>query len=156
MSVAEPVDYLALALEEARLAAQADEVPVGAIVVHQGRVVGRGRNRREELQSPTSHAEIHAIEEAARTLGSWRLENCELYVTLEPCPMCAGAIVNARLPRVVYGAPDPKAGACHTLFSITHDQRLNHRVDVTANVLEEECAELLRSFFRVQRALGKK
>lgn len=147
-----------LAIEQALAARALDEVPIGAVIIHDptGHVVGAGHNRREIDNDPTAHAEILAIRAAGAKLGHWRLLDCTLYVTLEPCPMCAGAIVNARLPRVVYGAPDPKAGACHTLFSITHDQRLNHRVDVTANVLEEECAELLRSFFRVQRALGKK
>lgn len=147
-----------LAIEQALAARALDEVPIGAVIIHDptGHVVGAGHNRREIDNDPTAHAEILAIRAAGAKLGHWRLLDCTLYVTLEPCPMCAGAIVNARLPRLVYGAPDPKAGACHTLFSITHDQRLNHRVDVTANVLEEECAELLRSFFRVQRALGKK
>jgi tRNA(adenine34) deaminase len=147
-----------LALAQAAAARALSEVPIGCVIVHDptGRVVGAGYNRRETDNDPTAHAEILAIRAAGQALGHWRLLDCTLYVTLEPCPMCAGAIVNARLPRVVYGAPDPKAGACHTLYSITHDQRLNHRVAVTAGVMEEACAELLRDFFRAQRALGKK
>lgn len=147
-----------LAIAQAHAAAALDEVPIGCVILHgpTARVIGAGHNRRETDHDPTAHAEILAIRAAGQALGHWRLLDCTLYVTLEPCPMCAGAIVNARIPRVVYGAPDPKAGACHSLYTITHDQRLNHRVDVTPNILEDDCAELLRSFFRTQRALGKK
>jgi tRNA(adenine34) deaminase len=146
------------ALDLARSAAGAGEVPIGAVVVHDptGRVVGRGSNRRLLDHDPTAHAEILAMREAGRSLGHWRLLDCTLYVTLEPCPMCAGAIVNARLPRLVYGCDDPKAGAVRTLYKLCEDPRLNHRVEVTAGVLAEECAEVLRQFFRAQRAMGKK
>jgi tRNA(adenine34) deaminase len=148
--------FMQLAITEARLAETADEVPIGCVIVHSGAVIAAGHNRRETLQDPTAHAEIVALRLAANVLGSWRLEECTLYVTLEPCPMCAGAIVQARVPRVVYGAADPKAGACHTLYEITSDPRLNHRCEVTAGVLAEECAELLSKFFQQKRALGKK
>ncbi|MDQ3439023.1 MAG: nucleoside deaminase, partial [Planctomycetota bacterium] len=121
-----------------------------------GRVVGRGHNVRETARDATAHAEIIAIRQACAEMGSWRLIDCTLFVTLEPCPMCAGAIVNARIPRLVYGCDDPKAGAVRTLYQLCEDARLNHRVDVTSGVLSDDCAELLRSFFRAQRALGKK
>ena len=146
------------AIVEAQAAMAADEVPIGAVVVHEpsGRVIGRGHNRRERDADPTAHAEIVAMRQAARELGHWRLLDCVLVVTLEPCPMCAGAAVNARIPRLIYGCPDPKAGAVRTLFQLCEDPRLNHRVAVEEGVLADECAELLRSFFRAQRALGKK
>jgi tRNA(adenine34) deaminase len=147
-----------MALAEAQAAADADDVPIGALIVHDpsGEVIGRGRNRREADNDPTAHAEIVALRDAARRLGQWRVLDCTLYVTLEPCPMCAGAIVAARVPRLVYGCDDPKAGAVRTLFTICEDERLNHCVAVTAGVCAEECAEVLRDFFRRQRAMGKK
>ena len=147
-----------LALAEAIAAAEAGDVPIGAVIVHDpsGEVIGRGRNRRELDHDPTAHAELVALRDAANRLGQWRLLDCTLYVTLEPCPMCAGAIVAARVPRLVYGCDDPKAGAVRTLYQICEDQRLNHCVEVTAGACGEECAELLRAFFRVQRAAGKK
>jgi tRNA(adenine34) deaminase len=146
------------AIDLAMAAAVAGEVPIGCVVVHEptGKIVGRGANRRESDHDPTAHAEILAMRDAGRTLGHWRLTDCTLVVTLEPCPMCAGAIVNARVPRLVYGCDDPKAGAVRTLFQLCNDPRLNHRVEVVSGVLVEECAELLRSFFRARRALGKK
>jgi len=146
------------AIAEARKALAADEVPIGAVVVHEpsGRIIGRGHNRRENDHDPTAHAEIIALREAARTTGHWRLLDCVLVVTLEPCPMCAGAAVNARIPKLIYGCADPKAGAVRTLFRLCEDERLNHRVAVEEGVLAAECAELLRDFFRAQRALGKK
>ena len=146
------------ALALAREAAAAGEAPIGCVVVHDptGRVVGRGANRRLIDHDPTGHAEILAMREAGRTLGHWRLLDCTLYVTLEPCPMCAGAAVNARLPRLAYGCDDPKAGAVRTLFQLCEDPRLNHRVEIRAGVLAEDCADVLRAFFREQRALGKK
>jgi tRNA(adenine34) deaminase len=146
------------AIAEANKALAADEVPIGAVVVHEptGRIIGRGHNRRENDHDPTAHAEIIALREAARARGHWRLLDCVLVVTLEPCPMCAGAAVNARIPRLIYGCSDPKAGAVRTLYRLCEDERLNHRVAVEEGVLAEECAELLRSFFRAQRALGKK
>ena len=146
------------AIAEARKALAAAEVPIGAVVVHEpsDRIIGRGHNRRENDHDPTAHAEILALREAAGAIGHWRLLDCVLVVTLEPCPMCAGAAVNARVPRLVYGCPDPKAGAVRTLFQLCDDPRLNHRVTIEHGVLGDECAELLRSFFRAQRALGKK
>jgi tRNA(adenine34) deaminase len=146
------------ALEQAHLADQAGEVPIGAVVYHQptDRIIATGNNRRERDEDPTAHAEILAIREAGRVLQSWRLIDCTLAVTLEPCPMCAGAIVNARIPRLVYGTADPKAGAVRTLYRLCEDSRLNHRVEVVEGVRAETCAELLREFFREQRALGKK
>ncbi len=146
------------AIALASTAAAAGEVPIGCLVVHEptARIIGRGYNRRETDRDPTAHAEILAMREAGQALGHWRLVDCTLVVTLEPCPMCAGAIVNARVPRLVYGCDDPKAGAVKTLYQLCQDPRLNHRVDVTCGVLAEECAELLRAFFRAQRAMGKK
>jgi tRNA(adenine34) deaminase len=145
-------EHMAMALDEAALAEAEDEVPVGAVIVstRQG-VIARAHNQRERLVDPTAHAEMIAITQAALALGSWRLSECILYVTLEPCPMCAGAIVQARLPLVVYGAADPKAGACDTLYRITNDPRLNHRAQVIAGVLSERCAEVLSGFFAKKR-----
>ncbi len=139
------------ALAEARRAAAEGEVPIGAVVVFEGRVVGRGRNARERLSDPTAHAEMLALQEAARALGRWRLTGATIYATLEPCPMCAGALVNARVDRLVYAVADPKAGAAGTLFDIPRDARLNHRVQVDAGVLAEKCSELLKDFFRERR-----
>ena len=140
------------ALSLAEQAARLDEVPVGCVVVHGGRIVGRGFNRRETSQDPTAHAEMLAIREAAAALGSWRLSGCDLYVTLEPCAMCAGAMVLARIDRCFFGARDPKGGAVETLFQIADDPRLNHRVESVGGVLEAECARLLSDFFREKRA----
>ena len=149
--------HMGLALEEAAVAAAADEVPVGAVVIHPDRgVIARAHNQREQLRDPTAHAEMIAITQAAAAVGSWRLDRCILYVTLEPCPMCAGAVVNARLPLVVYGCTDPKAGACHTLYQIASDPRLNHRARVVGGVLADRCAAALTAFFAGKRALGKK
>ncbi|WP_461368092.1 tRNA adenosine(34) deaminase TadA [Candidatus Darwinibacter acetoxidans] len=136
------------ALAEARLALAAGEVPVGAVVVLHGEVIGRGHNRRETANDPTAHAEILAIREAAGKLGSWRLTDADLYVTLEPCPMCAGAIVNARLRRLAFGAYDPKAGAVISLMNLVQDRRLNHTVEVLDGICQSECAALLQEFFR--------
>ncbi len=148
--------YMRLALQEAELAAQEDEVPIGAVIVHQDRVVAQAHNQRERLRDPTAHAEMIAITQAAESLGSWRLEGCTLYVTLEPCAMCAGAIVLARIPTVVYGATDPKAGAVHTLYNLLTDTRLNHQCLVVDGVLGEPCSRILSEFFQQQRRLGKK
>jgi len=142
--------FMEAALEQARLAAAEGEVPVGAVCVKDGQIVSVGRNRRETGKNALAHAELEAISEACRVLGGWRLWQCDLYVTLEPCPMCAGAIINSRIKRLVYGAYDPKAGSCSSvidLFSLPY----NHRPQVTAGFMEEECAELLRSFFRELR-----
>lgn len=148
--------YMRMALELAEQAFEEGEVPVGAVIVHDGRVIGTGYNQREMLRDPTAHAEMIAITQAAETLGSWRLNDCTLVCTLEPCPMCAGAIVQARVPTVIYGTTDPKGGACHTLYQITDDPRLNHRAVVMGGVLQPECRAILQEFFAQQRALGKK
>jgi tRNA(adenine34) deaminase len=142
------------ALREAEQAYKRKEVPIGAIVVHNSRIIGRGYNQIESLQDPTAHAEMIAITAAASQLGNRRLEKCAMYVTLEPCPMCAGAIVLARLPLLVFGAPDPKAGACGTLYNIVQDDKLNHRVELRSGVLEEKCTGMLKDFFTKVRANG--
>lgn len=147
--------FIKLALQEALNAYDQTEVPVGAVVVHQGRVIGRGYNLRESLNDPTAHAEIIALTAAAEAIGDWRLEDCELFVTLEPCPMCAGALVNARIKRVVFGAYDPKAGCCGTLMNLVQEPRFNHRCDVRGGVMEDDCADLLRMFFRERRKKPK-
>ena len=131
------------------------EVPVGAVVVYEGKIIGRGWNRRETEKDPTAHAEIMAIQEASKHLGGWRLVDCTMYVTLEPCAMCAGAIVNARLPRLVIGAMDPRFGCCGSVEDLVRHPRMNHRVDITIGVLEEECAALLKDFFKDLRSQGK-
>ena len=138
--------WMTIALHEAKAAAAAGDVPVGAVIVIDDRIVGRGRNRREVDRDPTAHAEIVALRDAARTLGQWRVEGT-LFVTQEPCPMCAGALVNARVVRLVFGCPNPKAGAVATLYQIVSDPRLNHRLEVTGGVCAEECAEVLQQFF---------
>jgi tRNA(adenine34) deaminase len=148
--------WMQAALAEAQSAFEAGEVPIGAVIVHEDRIIAAAGNQRESLNDPTAHAEMIAITQAAQTLGSWRLLDCTLYVTLEPCPMCAGAIVQARVPRVYYGATDPKAGACHTLFQVTSDVRLNHQAVVIGGVLKDEARALLQDFFAQQRKLGKK
>jgi tRNA(adenine34) deaminase len=140
--------FMKEALAFARIAFAEREVPIGAVVVREGKMVGRGRNRREALADPTHHAEIEAIREAAQSIGTWRLDGTTLYATCEPCPMCAGAAVNARVARIVFGCPDPKAGYCGTLGNIPEDPRLNHRCVVEGGLLQAECAELLRLFFR--------
>jgi tRNA(adenine34) deaminase len=143
--------WMRLALEEARAAAAEDEVPVGAVVVAAGRIIASAHNQREQLSDPTAHAEMIALTQAAAQLGSWRLEQCTLYVTLEPCPMCAGAILQARVPRVVWGAADPKAGAVESLYRLFEDSRLNHRVDHVGRVLADDCGRILTEFFRGKR-----
>ena len=142
---------MALALDEARVAGSLGDVPIGAVVVRGDEVIARAGNQRERDRDPTAHAELVVIRVAARILGSWRLEGCELFVTLEPCAMCAGAIVLARLRRLVYATPDPKAGFAGSLGDLVRDPRLNHAVEVTCGVLGTECAELLRAFFRERR-----
>ena len=143
--------YLALALKEALAAFDEGEVPVGAIVVLGGQVIGRGHNRREALSDPTAHAELLAITAAANHLGDWRLEGAEIFVTKEPCPMCAGALINARLARLVFGAWDEQAGCCGSLYQLCRDPRFNHQLQVTGGVMEHECQELLQRFFRRRR-----
>jgi tRNA(adenine34) deaminase len=148
--------YMGKALREAEQAFREDEVPVGAVIVHDGRIVGAAHNQREQLSDPTAHAEMIAITQAAAALGSWRLDNCTLYVMLEPCPMCAGAILLARISSLVYGATDPKAGAVDSLFHLMNDPRLNHQVQVVRHVLADQCGEILTRFFQEKRQLGKK
>lgn len=150
----QPDYYMRAALRQAVRARGEDETPVGAVIVCDGRIIARGRNRRETCQDVTRHAEIEAIRQASRRLGSWRLDCCTLYVTLEPCVMCAGAIVQARIARVVYGAPDPKAGAAGSVVDV-FALKMNHQVDVNGGVLEAECAEILKDFFRERRRLDK-
>jgi tRNA(adenine34) deaminase len=153
-----PQDLMRLAIDQALLARAIDEVPIGCVILHDptDQVIGRGHNRRIVDRDPTAHAEILAIRQAAQHLSDWRLIDCTLAVTLEPCPMCAGAIVNARIPRLIYGCSDPKAGAVRTLFTLCDEPRLNHRVEIKPDVLADECAALLREFFQAQRARGKK
>ena len=142
---------MVLALREAEAALTAGDVPVGAIVVHDNRVIGRAHNQRELLQDPTAHAEMIALTQAAAALESWRLLDCDLYVTKEPCPMCSGAIVNARIRRVIYGIADTKGGGCQSLYQIPTDPRLNHRVEIVEGIRSEECLELIQSFFQKKR-----
>ncbi len=148
--------WMRAALAEAAAALEIDDVPVGAVIVHADRVIGRGYNQRELLQDPTAHAEILALTSAAEHLKSWRLTNCTMYVTLEPCVMCAGAAILARIDRIVFGTADSKAGACGSVYDITGDPRQNHHPQVDGGILEPECQTLLKSFFAAQRALGKK
>ena len=148
--------FMQQALVQADQAFAEEEVPVGAVIVHEDRVIAAAHNQREQLHDPTAHAEMIAITQAAEARQSWRLENCTLYVTLEPCPMCAGAILQARIPLVVYGATDPKAGAVESLYQLLGDERLNHRAAVVSGVLAEPCGQILTRFFQQQRRLGKK
>ena len=155
--VLQPHDFwMQKALEQARIAFDQNEVPVGAVIVHDGNIVGEGCNQRETLGDPTAHAEMIAITQAAESLGDWRLEGCTLYVTLEPCIMCSGAILQSRIPVVVYGATDPKAGAVNTLYHLLNDNRLNHRCQIIPGILGPPCGEILSRFFQMQRKLGKK
>ncbi len=140
--------FMRAALREAECAAEEEEVPIGAVVVLSGRIIGRGHNQREKLNDPTAHAEMLALTAASAHVGDWRLSGCTMYVTLEPCPMCAGAILLARISRLVFGTHDPKAGACGTLYQLHDDPRLNHRVPITTGVMGDECGEVLRSFFQ--------
>ncbi|PQO40288.1 tRNA-specific adenosine deaminase [Blastopirellula marina] len=148
--------YMQMALQQAEMAARSDEVPVGAVIVREGSIIAAAHNQREMLRDPTAHAEMIAITQAAEAVGGWRLEDCILYVTLEPCPMCAGAILQARIPVVVFGALDPKAGAVSSLFEMLNDTRLNHRCEVVPGVLQDRCGQILTEFFRQRRAEGKK
>lgn len=147
--------YMRLALEEAKKAEMLGEVPIGAIIVHEEKIIARAHNLRETTQIATTHAEISAIQDACREVSSWRLEDTTLYVTLEPCPMCAGAILQSRIPRVVYGARDSKGGCVHSLYELLNDPRFNHECTVTEGVLVEECGAILTSFFKSIRARKK-
>ena len=144
--------FMRIALAQAQKAFEADEAPVGAVIVHRGRVIARAHNQREMLRDPTAHAEILAITQAAAAMEAWRLQDTTLYVTLEPCVMCAGAMVLARIRTLVFGADDPKAGACGTLYNIPEDTRLNHRLEVVSGVLADECGGILTEFFRRKRS----
>ncbi len=148
--------YMRQALAEARQALLEEEVPIGAVIVRGEQVIAAAHNQREQLKDPTAHAEMIAITQAAAAVGGWRLEECTLYVTLEPCIMCSGAILQSRIPLVVFGATDPKAGAVDSLFHLLNDPRLNHRCQVIPGVLAPECGEILTKFFQAQRRLGKK
>lgn len=148
--------YMEMAIEEAEKAAAKGEVPIGAVIIHDGKVIARAHNLRETTQNAVTHAELLAIQEACQQLGSWRLEDTKLYVTLEPCPMCAGAILQSRIPRVIYGARDIKAGSVDSLYRLLNDERFNHQCDVTENVMAEECGQLLTQFFRTIRENKKK
>lgn len=147
--------FMQEAIKEAIKARECNEVPIGAVIVYEGEIIASGRNQRESSQKTLSHAELLAIEEANEKIGSWRLENCTIYVTLEPCSMCAGAIVQARMKRVVYGAADPKAGCAGTLMNLLDDPRFNHQAEVTQGVLKEECGSLLTEFFKDLRKRKK-
>jgi tRNA(adenine34) deaminase len=148
--------WMRQALKLAQQAAEQDEVPVGAIIVHKNKIIASAFNQREQLADPTAHAEMIAITQAASHLNSWRLLECSMFVTLEPCPMCAGAILQSRIPRIVYGALDPKAGAVVSLFQLLNDPRLNHRCETLSGVLANECGRILTEFFDRKRKLGKK
>ncbi|UXY41299.1 MULTISPECIES: tRNA adenosine(34) deaminase TadA [Granulicatella] len=156
MELQEKEFFMREALKEAQKAYDQEEVPIGAVVVLNGEIIGRGHNLREKEQDATLHAEIKAIRQANQHLGSWRLEDCELFVTLEPCPMCSGAMILARMKKVVFGAFDPKAGTAGTFMNLLQDSRFNHQVEVEQGVLEEECQEILRSFFKGLRERNKK
>ncbi|MFC1677705.1 tRNA adenosine(34) deaminase TadA [Planctomycetota bacterium] len=143
--------FMRLAMDAATIANENGDVPVGAVIVHQGQIIAKAYNQREQLQDPTAHAEIIALTQAAAALSNWHLDDCTIYVTLEPCPMCAGALVLARLDRLVYGCDDPKTGAVKSLYNIVQDERLNHRLEVTAGILEDDCKRQLQSFFQSRR-----
>jgi len=143
--------FMRIAIEQAKIAEENGDVPIGAVIVYQDQIIGKAYNQREQLKDPTAHAEIIALTQAAAALQTWRLNGCTMYVTLEPCTMCAGALVLARIDRLVFGCDDPKAGACGSLYDIVRDERLNHRLEVTTGVLTEQCSELLREFFERRR-----
>ncbi len=143
--------YIRMAIDQATIAEENGDVPIGCVIVYQNRVIAKGYNQREQLHDPTAHAEIIALTQAAEFIGNWRLGGCTIYVTLEPCPMCAGALVLGRLDRLVYGTEDPKTGAVKSLYNIVQDERLNHRLEVTAGVLREDCQKQLQEFFQRRR-----
>ncbi|KUO61875.1 MAG: cytidine deaminase [Gracilibacter sp. BRH_c7a] len=148
-------DWMRLALKQAEKGFELDEVPIGAIIVRKGEILTLAYNEKELCQDPTAHAEIVAIRRASETLGHWRLTDCTLYVTLEPCPMCAGAIIQSRLKHLVYGASDPKGGAVESVMSVLNEKAWNHKVEVTAGILEEECANILKTYFKEKRTNKK-
>ena len=148
--------YMRIAIDQARIAEENGDVPIGAVIVHNNTIIAKAYNQREQLQDPTAHAEIIALTQAAAAMENWHLNDCTIYVTLEPCCMCAGALVLARIERLVYGCDDPKTGAVKSLYNIVQDSRLNHRVEVTSGVLANECGELLTEFFKKRRPEGPK
>lgn len=143
--------YMKIAIQQAQIAEENGDVPIGAVIVYKNQIIGKAYNQREQLNDPTAHAEIIALTQAAAYIESWRLHDCTIYVTLEPCPMCAGALVLARIDRLVYGCDDPKTGACKSLYNIVQDERLNHRLEVTSGVLAADCSNLLQEFFQRRR-----
>ena len=148
--------YMRMAIDQAFVAEENGDVPIGCVIVFEGRIIGKAYNQREQLHDPTAHAEIIALTQAAESVGNWRLHGCTIYVTLEPCPMCAGALVLARLDRLVFGADDPKTGACGSLYNIVQDSRLNHRLQVTPHVLQPDCQQQLQAFFKQRRQSNAK
>jgi tRNA(adenine34) deaminase len=144
--------YMRIALAQAQIAEENGDVPIGAVIVHKNTIIAKAYNQREQLQDPTAHAEIIALTQAAAALGNWHLNDCTIYVTLEPCCMCAGALVLARIERLVYGCDDPKTGAVKSLYNIVQDKRLNHHIEVTSGVLADECSQILQDFFKKRRA----
>lgn len=144
-------EFMRIAIEQAKVAEENGDVPIGAVIVYNNQIIGKAYNQREQLEDPTAHAEIIAITQAAAFLESWRLNDCTMYVTLEPCCMCAGALVLARMDRLVYGCEDPKTGAVKSLYNIVQDERLNHRLEVTSGILADECSKLLQDFFKRRR-----
>ena len=147
--------FIRIAIDAARIAEENGDVPIGAVIVHQDTIIAKAYNQREQLQDPTAHAEIIALTQAAAALENWHLNGCTIYVTLEPCPMCAGALVLSRMDRLVYGCDDPKTGACRSLYNIVQDERLNHRLEVTSGILQEQCREQLQEFFAQRREQNK-
>jgi tRNA(adenine34) deaminase len=144
--------FMHAAIEAAKIAEENGDVPIGAVIVHENQIIAKAYNQREQLQDPTAHAEIIALTQAAAALENWHLNGCTMYVTLEPCPMCAGALVLARIDRLVYGCDDPKTGAVKSLYTIVQDNRLNHRLEVTSGILADECSQILQEFFEKRRA----
>ena len=147
---------MCLAIEQAKIAEENGDVPIGAVIVYKEQIIGRAYNQREQLKDPTAHAEVIALTQAAAALENWHLNGCTMYVTLEPCPMCAGALVLSRMDRLVYGCDDPKTGAVKSLYNLVQDERLNHRLEVTPGVLADECSQLLQEFFEKRRAEDSK
>jgi len=143
--------YMKTAIEQAKIAEENGDVPIGAVIVYKNQIIGKAYNQREQLNDPTAHAEIIALTQAAAFMESWHLNGCTMYVTLEPCPMCAGALVLSRMDRLVFGCDDPKTGACKSLYNIVQDERLNHRLEVTSGILAEDCSKLLQDFFQRRR-----
>jgi len=149
--IKEDEQFMRIAIDAAQIAEENDDVPIGAVIVYKDQIIGKAYNQREQLKDPTAHAEIIALTQAASALQTWRLNGCTMYVTLEPCPMCAGALVLSRVDRLVFGCNDPKTGACGSLYDIVRDERLNHRLEVTTGVLAEQCSKLLQDFFQKKR-----